>query len=118
MEVSAERLEQILASLEEKISKDAAAKSPGNAAKTPLQISLLAAIPITTIIAWLWIGAGYAKDIDRHSGELFESKSIIQKIDDVNRKQDVAIGEMRAMFEATAQNIKELKEDFRRAYKP
>lgn len=114
MEDPAERLERVLAALEEKISKDAAKVGCKDVAKTPLQISLLAAIPVTTIIAWLWIGAGYAKDIDRHTSELSENKAIVQRIDAVNRQQEVAIGEMRAMFEATSQNIKDLREDFRR----
>lgn len=114
MEDPAERLERILTALEDKISKDTVKENYKDTSKTPLQISLLAAIPITTIIAWLWIGAGYAKDIDRHTDELLESKAIVQRIDAVNRQQEVAIGEMRAMFEATSQNIKDLREDFRR----
>lgn len=88
-------------------SAPAAAKPP--VAKVPVQFGLLASIPVVTIVTWLWLGAGYARDVDTSKENIKSLQLECAKIQSVNNSQEVVLKELRVMFEMTAGDIKEIK---------
>ena len=82
----------------------------GKTLKPPVTISLLAAIPVATLIGWLWMGAGYAKDIDSHSEQLRETKSICVQLDKDNRQQDLTLKELKITLNSLSDSVKEIRD--------
>jgi hypothetical protein len=81
--------------------------------KQSIVFTVIAGIPIVTLLTWLWTGIGYTRDVERHTTDLIEMKATCNRLDQVNQSQEITITQLKTMFEMTASDIKEIKDGLR-----